>query len=70
METDWSVKIINATIPIHIMRILHLQFSFNINLYETSLGNVINLAFGKLYNVSGKSFIKVFIEMTWSKRFF
>jgi len=35
-------------------KILH-EFSFDINIYETCLGNVIKRASGKLYNVSGTS---------------
>jgi len=38
---------------VYIYRILHV-FSFNINIDEKSLRNVINQAFGELYNVSGR----------------
>ena len=33
------------------------------DLYETSSGNVIKRAFGKRYNISGTSLIKVYIKM-------
>jgi len=38
--------------------------SFNIDLYETSLGNVKNPAICDLYNIFETSFIKVYIKMT------
>jgi len=33
------------------------ELSFDINFYETSLENVIEPAFGKLYHISSTSFI-------------
>ena len=40
--------------------------SVDINLYETSLGNVIQLAFGKLDDVSGTSFLTFQEQVSWS----
>jgi len=37
--------------------------SCHLIIYETSLRNVFKRAFGKLYNVSGTSFIKVYTEI-------
>ena len=39
------------------------EISFNINIHETSLRNVFKWASGKLYNVSGTSFIKVYTSV-------
>jgi len=47
------------TVLIYIYRILH-ELSFKINIYEMCLGNVTKRASGKIYNVSGTSFIKVY----------
>jgi len=40
-----------------------------INFYAMRLGNVSERASIKLYNASGTSFIKLYIEMTMSVRF-
>ena len=50
-------------------RILH-DLSFYINFYELSLENVIKRAFGEAYNIPGTSFIRIYIEMTTSVKFF
>ena len=42
--------------------------SVDINLYETSLGNVIQLAFGKLDDVSGTSFLTFQEQVPWRFR--
>ena len=42
--------------------------SVDINLYETSLGNVIQLAFGKLDDVSGTSFLTFQEQVSWRFR--
>ena len=51
----------------------HIQFwhdlSFNINIYLTSFGHFIVRDFGEFYNVSGTSFVSVYIWMTLSERF-
>ena len=52
-----------------ICTILH-ELSFNLNMYEMSLRNVIKRTSGVLYNVSGTSFVKVYIKMTTSARSF
>jgi len=44
--------------------------SFYINFYELSLENVIKRAFGEAYNIPGTSFIRIYIEMTTSVKFF
>ena len=46
------------------------DFSFSINVYETSLGNVIKRASGQCYNVSETSFTSFYIKMTTAVRFF
>ena len=46
-----------------IYRTLH-ELSFNINFYETSLGNVIKRTIGEICNVSATIFIKVCIKRT------
>ena len=52
----------------HIYRIIH-ELSFNINIYEKGQGNVIKCAFGEFYNMSGKSLLKVYIQMTTRVKF-
>jgi len=44
--------------------------SYNINIYEMSLANVIKRTSTEIYNVSKMSFIFFLIKMTTSKRSF
>jgi len=44
--------------------------SFSINIYETSLGNIVKHASGEVYNVSRTSFINIYTNMTASMRSF
>jgi len=39
----------------------------SINVYETSLGNVIKRASGQCYNVAGTSFTKKDVKMTFQR---